>query len=68
MLTVLSLADEASIDTWRQWSYYWEGATSGTHKVQVRAYNSAGEMQIEKQAPPEPDGSTGWHSITFTVE
>ncbi|MFB9164596.1 molybdopterin-dependent oxidoreductase [Arthrobacter psychrochitiniphilus] len=63
-----TLADEASIDTWRQWSYYWEGATSGTHKVQVRAYNGAGEMQIEKQAPPEPDGSTGWHSITFTVE
>jgi DMSO/TMAO reductase YedYZ molybdopterin-dependent catalytic subunit len=63
-----ALAAEASVDTWRQWSYMWEGATSGTHNVRVRAYDADGTLQIEKQAPPEPDGSTGWHSITFTVE
>ncbi len=61
------LAAEASVDTWRQWSYSWDGAVSGTHKVQVRAYDSQARLQIEEQAPPEPDGSTGWHSITFTV-
>ncbi len=62
-----TLAAEASVDTWRQWSYSWDGAASGTHKVQVRAYDSEGQLQIEEQAPPEPDGSTGWHSMTFTV-
>ena len=61
------LAAEASVDTWRQWSYLWPDAPAGTHKVQVRAYDTSGELQIEQQAPPEPDGSTGWHSITFTV-
>ncbi|RAN79429.1 oxidoreductase [Bacillus sp. SRB_336] len=63
-----TLAAEASVDTWRQWSYLWKGATSGTHNVRVRAYDANGALQTEKQAPPEPDGSTGWHSITFTVE
>lgn len=62
-----TLADEASVDTWRQWSYIWNNAPAGTHKVRVRAYDTAGELQIEDQAPPEPDGSTGWHSINFTV-
>ncbi|PYI69401.1 oxidoreductase [Arthrobacter livingstonensis] len=62
-----TLAAEASVDTWRQWSYLWEGATAGSHNVRVRAYDTDGTLQIEKQAPPEPDGSSGWHSITFTV-
>ncbi|MHA7306354.1 molybdopterin-dependent oxidoreductase [Arthrobacter sp. TMN-49] len=61
------LADEASVDTWRQWSYIWDNAPAGTHKVRVRAYDTTGELQIEEQAPPEPDGSTGWHTITFNV-
>lgn len=62
-----TIAAEASVDTWRQWSYVWDGATSGTHNVQVRAYTTDGTLQTETQSPPEPDGSTGWHSITFTV-
>ncbi|PYI37747.1 oxidoreductase [Arthrobacter psychrolactophilus] len=62
-----TLAAEASIDTWRQWSFIWNDAPAGTHKVRVRAYDTGGELQIEDQAPPEPDGSTGWHSINFTV-
>lgn len=61
------LAAEASVDTWRQWSYIWNDAPAGTHQVRVRAYDTAGELQIEDQAPPAPDGSTGWHSINFTV-
>ncbi|MGA7203176.1 MAG: molybdopterin-dependent oxidoreductase [Specibacter sp.] len=61
------LSAEASVDTWRQWQFIWNGATAGSHNVRVRAYDTAGKLQIEQQAPPEPDGSTGWHSITFTV-
>lgn len=62
------LAAEASVDTWRQWSYIWDDAPAGTHQVRVRAYDNSNELQIEEQAPPAPDGSSGWHSITFTVE
>ncbi|MHA7176841.1 molybdopterin-dependent oxidoreductase [Arthrobacter sp. Sr24] len=62
-----TLATEASVDTWRQWSYVWDNAPAGTHKVRVRAYDADGTIQIQDQAPPEPDGSTGWHSITFNV-
>jgi DMSO/TMAO reductase YedYZ molybdopterin-dependent catalytic subunit len=61
------LAAEASVDTWRQWQFIWNGAPAGTHNVKVRAYDTSGRLQIEQQAPPEPDGSTGWHNITFTV-
>lgn len=62
-----TLSAEANLDCWRQWGFTWEGATAGTHKVQVRAWDKTGKLQVENQAPPEPDGSTGWHSITFTV-
>lgn len=61
------LAAEATVDTWRQWSYAWEDAPTGSHTVKVRAYDADGTLQIEEQAPPEPDGSSGWHSMTFTV-
>ncbi len=61
------LAAEASVDTWRQWQFIWNGATAGSHQVRVRAYDANGRLQIEEQAPPQPDGSSGWHSITFTV-
>ncbi|WP_336711380.1 molybdopterin-dependent oxidoreductase [Arthrobacter sp. USHLN218] len=62
------LAAVPSIDTWRQWSYRWEDAPAGRHEVRVRAYDTAGELQTQDEAPPAPDGATGWHSITFTVE
>lgn len=61
------LATEANVDTWRQWSFMWNDAPAGNHKVRVRAYDADNELQIEDQAPPEPDGSTGWHTINFTV-
>lgn len=61
------LGAEASLVTWRQWQFIWNDAKPGIHKVQVRAYDGAGTLQVEDQAPPEPDGSTGWHTITFNV-
>lgn len=61
------LASEASVDTWRQWSYLWDGATQGDHQVAVRAYDGTGTLQVADQAPPEPDGATGWHTIRFTL-
>ena len=63
------LAQELSIDTWRQWRYAWDAtaAGSGSHEVKVRAIGQEGETQTEEQAPPRPDGASGWHSIVFGV-
>ena len=62
------LAEEATIDTWRQWSYRWEDAAPGTHAVAVRAYDRSGKLQTEERADPVPDGASGWHRVQFTVE
>ena len=64
----VDLAAEDSIDTWRQWSWTWDQATSGTHQLTVRATNQDGETQTSDRARIAPDGSTGWHSVQFRVE
>jgi hypothetical protein len=64
--TPARLAVEPSIDTWRQWVYEWP-ATPGKHRLQVRATDGAGDVQTEADAPPPPDGATGWHTIEVTV-
>ncbi len=61
------LAAEASVDTWRQWVYRWD-ATPGSHELQVRATDGTGETQTGEQRDVVPDGATGWHTVTVTVE
>lgn len=60
------LAEEQSIDTWRQWSYAWD-APSGRHDIAVRATDKDGNLQIEDRVAPLPNGATGWHSIIVFV-
>ena len=62
------LGAEASLDTWRQWRYAWDGATSGTHTVSVRAIDGQGVLQSEEKANPAPDGASGWQRIQFSVQ
>jgi len=64
----VDLADEDTIDTWRQWSWEWNQATAGTHQLTVRATNQDGETQTSDRARIAPDGSTGLHSVQFRVE
>ncbi|MEV0000895.1 molybdopterin-dependent oxidoreductase [Micromonospora sp. NPDC050980] len=61
-----TLAAAVSTDTWVQWSWRW-AATSGEHRLQVRATDAAGETQPERRSPVAPDGATGWHTVTVTV-
>ena len=61
-----TLAGEATVDAWRQWVLQWN-ASSGRHTVRVRATDASGETQTEREAPPAPDGSTGWHTVQVTV-
>jgi DMSO/TMAO reductase YedYZ molybdopterin-dependent catalytic subunit len=60
------LAEEPTIDSWRQWVLEWQ-AVKGNHTITVRATDAEGEAQTETQAPPAPDGATGWHTITVNV-
>jgi DMSO/TMAO reductase YedYZ molybdopterin-dependent catalytic subunit len=60
------LAEVTSTDTWRQWRYPWS-ATSGSHTLTVRATDQDGNLQVAAEAPPAPDGSTGYHQITAKV-
>src|SRR5665647_3533333 len=61
------LASEPSIDSWRQWVLPWQ-AVRGSHTITVRATDTAGVVQTQMQAPPAPDGATGWHTITVNVD
>ncbi len=60
------LADEASADTWRLWSYEWD-ASPGRHTVQARATDGTGDVQPEERAPIFPNGASGWHSVIVNV-
>jgi len=61
------LASEPSIDSWRQWVLPWQ-AVRGSHTITVRATDTEGVVQTQTQAPPAPDGATGWHTITVNVD
>ena len=61
------LSAEASVITWRQWSFEWEAAP-GPHYIKVRATDGTGEVQTDQRADPVPDGASGWQSLMVTVE
>ena len=61
------LALEPTTDSWRQWVLPWQ-AVKGSHTITVRATDAEGVVQTEQEAPPAPDGATGWHTITVNVD
>jgi DMSO/TMAO reductase YedYZ molybdopterin-dependent catalytic subunit len=65
--TEAELSTEASLITWRQWSFDWD-ATAGPHYIKARATDGAGELQTDQRADPVPDGASGWQSLMVTVE
>ncbi len=60
------LAAVPSTDTWRQWVYVWDAAP-GDHKLEVRATDSTGAVQQQRETEPFPSGATGWHSRDVTA-
>ncbi len=60
------LAAVPGIDTWRQWVWEWD-ATHGTHLIEARATDATGYTQTALQEPPEPNGASGYPSVTVTV-
>ena len=53
-------------DSWKQWVLEWD-APQGDHTIQVRATDADGVVQTPQQAPPAPDGASGWHTVGVTV-
>jgi DMSO/TMAO reductase YedYZ molybdopterin-dependent catalytic subunit len=60
------LAAVPDIDCWRQWVWEWD-ATPGTHQIQARATDATGYTQTSLQEPPEPNGASGYPSVTVNV-
>jgi DMSO/TMAO reductase YedYZ molybdopterin-dependent catalytic subunit len=60
------LAAVPGIDTWRQWARDWD-ATPGRHLIEARATDRTGYTQTPRQAPPEPNGATGYPAVAVTV-
>ncbi|WP_296194344.1 molybdopterin-dependent oxidoreductase [uncultured Microbacterium sp.] len=60
------LATSISDDTWVQWMLPWSPA-AGQYTIAARAVGRDGHPQTQTQAPPAPDGATGWPSIRVTV-
>ncbi|WP_082618240.1 molybdopterin-dependent oxidoreductase [Oerskovia sp. Root22] len=61
------LAETVSADTWRQWTWTWSGPGAGEHRLAVRATDVDGTVQTSTQAPPAPDGSSGWDTVEVRV-
>ncbi len=52
--------------TWVLWELPWMPA-KGTYTVVVRAIDMQGNVQDPQQAPPLPNGSSGYHTISLTA-
>ena len=61
------LAGSAGNATWVQWTGRLTVAP-GDHVLRVRAGSRKGAVQAGVPTDPFPDGATGWHEITFTVQ
>ncbi|MGN8025270.1 molybdopterin-dependent oxidoreductase [Microbacterium sp. 22242] len=60
------LASAISADTWVQWRLPWQ-ASAGQRVIRCRATGADGTVQTPQMAPPAPDGATGWHTVSVTV-
>jgi DMSO/TMAO reductase YedYZ molybdopterin-dependent catalytic subunit len=53
------LAGVPGLDCWRQWAWTWQ-ATPGNHMIESRATDKTGYTQTALQAPPAPNGASGY--------
>jgi len=52
--------------TWVQWALPWT-ATTGRHRLEVRATDGTGDIQTDQVSEPAPDGARGHHRIFVNV-
>jgi hypothetical protein len=49
------------------WAALWQPAGPGTYTLKVRARDGTGVLQTAQEAPPLPDGASGYHTIRVRV-
>lgn len=60
------LAVPGTDESWVQWKVDWE-TEPGIRRIDVRAYDGAGELQPSGPKDVAPDGAEGWHAILVEV-
>jgi len=63
---VATLGPSLGKNAWVQWWTPWNAVT-GRHQIRVRATDGTGATQTEELSAVDPDGATGWHTITMGV-
>ncbi|MGB3437458.1 MAG: molybdopterin-dependent oxidoreductase [Actinophytocola sp.] len=61
------LGTEVGLNTWRMWRVTLD-LKRGERTIRVRATDNIGYTQTDAEAPPAPDGATGWHSVRVSVD
>jgi DMSO/TMAO reductase YedYZ molybdopterin-dependent catalytic subunit len=63
-----SLQPALSAASWVFWTYEWKVSKPCRYTLLVRATDGTGKLQTSIEQEPAPDGATGLHEITVTVE
>jgi DMSO/TMAO reductase YedYZ molybdopterin-dependent catalytic subunit len=62
------LSEPLSDNAWVQWQVDWDATESGRYVLTCRATDGEGNLQTEEIQRPAPDGATGWHHKTVSIE
>lgn len=54
--------------TWVLWAARLHNSKEGAHLLKVRATDKKGALQEEREAPPLPDGATGYHTVPIQIQ
>ena len=63
-----TLAPPLSSASWVFWTYQWNAERPGRYSLLVRATDGTGKVQTSVEQEPAPDGATGLHEITVTIQ
>ncbi|MBA2486442.1 MAG: molybdopterin-dependent oxidoreductase [Nitrospira sp.] len=66
--TSATLDPPLSPAAWSFWRHDWAPPSSGRYQLVVRATDGTGRLQTSIEQDPAPDGATGLHEMTVTVE
>lgn len=54
--------------SWALWTGQWQPQEPGDYVIHVRATDGRGDLQEKKDAPPLPDGATGYDYLPLTLK
>jgi DMSO/TMAO reductase YedYZ molybdopterin-dependent catalytic subunit len=57
-----------SVSSWVFWHWMWHVPQPARYTLMVRATDGTGKLQTSEEAEPAPEGASGLHQVTVTVE